>query len=77
MPAYQSRMLWWALSVLLLSSSAAAARDLGPSDAGSSAPQATLPPGHRQAYASLIYHDSFLLGLRVLGQSLRDSGTER
>lgn len=31
----------------------------------------------RQAYASLLYGDEFLTGLRVLGQSLRDTGTER
>lgn len=31
----------------------------------------------RQAYASLLYGDEFMTGLRVLGQSLRDTGTER
>lgn len=34
-------------------------------------------PGHSQAYVSLLYSDSFVLGLRVLGQSLRETGTER
>jgi len=32
---------------------------------------------HSQAYASLIYDDSFLLGLRVLGKSLQDTATQR
>lgn len=31
----------------------------------------------RQAYATLLYSDAFLLGVRVLGQSLRETGTER
>lgn len=31
----------------------------------------------REAYASLLYSDAFLLGLRVLGQSLRETGTSR
>ena len=34
-------------------------------------------PGYAQAYVSLLYSDSFVLGLRVLGQSLRETGTER
>ena len=31
----------------------------------------------REAYISLAYSDSFVLGLRVLGQSLRETGTSR
>lgn len=30
-----------------------------------------------QAYVTLLYGDDFLLGVRVLGQSLKDSGTDR
>ena len=39
---------------------------------------AALPSNHlNQAWVSLLYGDQFLLGLRVLGQSLRDTGTTR
>lgn len=31
----------------------------------------------KEAYVSLLYGDAFLLGIRVLGQSLRETGTER
>lgn len=31
----------------------------------------------REAYATLLYSDDFLLGVRVLGQSLRETGTVR
>lgn len=34
-------------------------------------------PAPAQAYASLLYSDDFLLGIRVLGQSLRETGTTR
>ena len=34
-------------------------------------------PAPAQAYASLLYSDNFLLGIRVLGQSLRETGTTR
>ena len=30
-----------------------------------------------EAYVALIYTDNFLLGIRVLGQSIRDTGTTR
>lgn len=30
-----------------------------------------------QAYVSLLYGDDFVFGLRVLGQSLRETGTKR
>jgi hypothetical protein len=30
-----------------------------------------------EAYVTLLYGDEFLLGVRVLGQSLRDSGTTK
>lgn len=30
-----------------------------------------------EAYATLLYSDGFLLGVRVLGQSIRESGTNR
>lgn len=33
--------------------------------------------GSRQAYVTLLYGDAFLLGVRVLGQSLRETGTTR
>jgi hypothetical protein len=32
---------------------------------------------HTQAYVTLLYGDDFLLGVRVLGQSLKDTGTNR
>jgi hypothetical protein len=35
------------------------------------------PPRSREAYVTLVYDESFLLGARVLGQSLRESGTSR
>jgi hypothetical protein len=31
----------------------------------------------KEAYVALLYGEEFLLGVRVLGQSLRDSGTKR
>lgn len=31
----------------------------------------------KEAYATLLYSDDFLLGVRVLGQSLRETGTTR
>jgi hypothetical protein len=34
-------------------------------------------PRSKEAYVTLVYDESFLLGARVLGQSLRESGTER
>lgn len=30
-----------------------------------------------QAYVTLLYGDDFLLGVRVLGQSIKDTGTTR
>lgn len=33
--------------------------------------------GSSQAYVSLLYGDAFLAGIRVLGQSLRETRTER
>jgi hypothetical protein len=33
--------------------------------------------GSTEAYATLVYGDDFVLGARVLGQSLRESGTTR
>lgn len=38
---------------------------------------ATATYSHHQAYATLLYGDDFLLGVRVLGQSLRETGTDR
>jgi hypothetical protein len=35
------------------------------------------PPGHAHAFVTLLYDDSFLLGVRALGQSLREAGTAR
>lgn len=34
-------------------------------------------PKSNEAYATLVYGDDFVLGARVLGQSLRESGTTR
>ena len=31
----------------------------------------------RQAYVTLLYGEAFMLGVRVLGQSLRETGTTR
>ena len=31
----------------------------------------------REAYVTLLYGEDFLLGVRVLGQSLRETGTTR
>ena len=39
-------------------------------------PESSVSPGSEEAYVTLLY-GSFLLGVRVLGQSLRESGTER
>ena len=39
--------------------------------------QADSPAPYKQAYASLLYSDDFLVGIRVLGQSLRETGTTR
>lgn len=33
--------------------------------------------GGRQAYVTLLYGEAFMLGVRVLGQSLRETGTTR
>lgn len=41
-----------------------------------SLPTAPLP-GHSQAFVTLLYNDDFVNGLRVLGQSLRETRTER
>lgn len=38
---------------------------------------AVSPPGSSQAYVTLLYGESYFLGVRVLGQSLRESGTSR
>jgi hypothetical protein len=35
------------------------------------------PPASDEAYATLLYGDSFLLGVRVLGQSIRETQTKR
>ncbi|CAD7702913.1 unnamed protein product [Ostreobium quekettii] len=34
-------------------------------------------PGSREAYATLLYGDDFMLGVRVLGQSMRETNTDR
>ena len=44
---------------------------------GGAAPTTSASAGQRQAYATLLYGDAFLLGVRVLGQSLRETGTDR
>lgn len=36
-----------------------------------------MPATSQHAYVSLIYDDSFLLGLRVLGLSLKETGTNK
>ena len=64
----QRRWLLCAVAAVLLGSAAAAA---------AAAPAAGSTESPKQAYVSLLYSDSFLLGLRVLGQSLRESGTTR
>ena len=33
--------------------------------------------GGREAYVTLLYGEAFMLGVRVLGQSLRETGTTR
>jgi hypothetical protein len=33
--------------------------------------------GTEEAYVTLLYGDEFVLGVRVLGKSLRDTGTRR
>jgi hypothetical protein len=33
--------------------------------------------GSKEAYVSLLYGDAFLTGMRVLGRSLRETGTRR
>ena len=33
--------------------------------------------GGKEAYVTLLYGEAFILGVRVLGQSLRDTGTTR
>lgn len=38
---------------------------------------APAPARSSEAYATLLYGDAFLLGVRVLGQSLRETGTTR
>lgn len=66
MLAQRLMLLCWTAAILGCAPAAAAA---------AAAPAAGTAP--RQAYVSLLYSDSFLLGLRVLGQSLRESGTTR
>lgn len=41
------------------------------------AADAVRPSRTKEAYVTLLYGDSFLLGVRVLGQSLRQTGTTR
>lgn len=36
-----------------------------------------MPSVRREAYVTLLYGEPFLLGVRVLGQSLRETGTTR
>ena len=45
--------------------------------AGAGAATAAPAPKGKEAWMSLLYGDNFLLGLRVLGQSIRASGTTR
>lgn len=74
-----------ALLVLLAAAAEAAGLELSDQGASSAAaatapalPEPTAPPpSHHQAYASLLYGDDFLTGLRVLGQSLRETNTNR
>lgn len=37
----------------------------------------SLRPNSEEAYTTLLYGDSFLLGVRVLGQSIRETGTQK
>ena len=48
-----------------------------PSSSGHQLLEEKRDQGSRHAYVSLIYDDSFLLGLRVLGLSLKESGTQK
>lgn len=36
----------------------------------------SIPPRTQNAYVALLYGDEFLLGVRVLGQSLKETGTK-
>ncbi len=65
-----SREMLLVAAVLLLFSCASAA-------ASQVAEQAISKPRSTEAYATLVYGESFVLGARVLGQSLRDTGTHR
>ena len=59
-----------AMAVLLVGCAAVSA------SASQAASQATKPRS-TEAYATLVYGESFVMGARVLGQSLRDTGTHR
>jgi hypothetical protein len=48
----------------------------GPGVAAQISPSSSLSTT-KEAYVTLLYGEQFLLGVRVLGQSLRDSGTKR
>lgn len=73
-------LLRFAFLSLLLQRILGTSRDVGSTGAGArdalNRSNVRRQPG-KEAYVTLLYGDEFLLGVRVLGQSLRDTGTQR